>query len=60
VVQDWQFVLYLVYLVGIALLIQRFVERPAQHYLLRKGTAARTAPRICSADVVVVEQFAAR
>jgi peptidoglycan/LPS O-acetylase OafA/YrhL len=60
VVQDWQFVLYLVYLVGAALFIQRFVERPAQHYLSRKGTAARTAPRIRSADVAAVEQLAAR
>jgi peptidoglycan/LPS O-acetylase OafA/YrhL len=60
VVQDWQFGLYLVYLVGTALLIQRFVERPAQHYLSRKATAARTAPRIRSADAAAVEQFAAR
>ena len=52
VVKDWQFALYLVYLVGIALLIQRFVERPAQHYLSRKGAASRTAARIRSADAV--------
>jgi peptidoglycan/LPS O-acetylase OafA/YrhL len=39
VVQDWQVALYFVYLVGLALLIQRFVERPAQQYLSRKGTS---------------------
>jgi peptidoglycan/LPS O-acetylase OafA/YrhL len=60
VVKDWQFVLYLVFLVGTALLIQRFVERPAQHYLSRKGAAARTAPRTRSADAAPVEQLAAR
>jgi peptidoglycan/LPS O-acetylase OafA/YrhL len=59
-VQDWQFALYLVYLVGFALLVQRFVERPAQQYLSRKGTAARTAPRIASTDVAAVEQLVAR
>lgn len=60
IVKDWQFALYLVYLVGIALLIQRFIERPAQHYLSRKGAAPRTAARIRSLDAVPVEQLAAR
>jgi peptidoglycan/LPS O-acetylase OafA/YrhL len=59
-VKDWQFALYLVYLVGTALLIQRFVERPVQHYLSRKGDAARTGPRTCSADAAPVEELATR
>lgn len=54
IVQDWQFLLYLVYLMGIALLVQRLVERPAQRYLLRQGNAARIAARSRLADVATV------
>ncbi len=53
-VQDWQFLLYLVFLVGAALLVQRFVERPAQRYLLNKSSEAPVSARIRSADVAVV------
>jgi peptidoglycan/LPS O-acetylase OafA/YrhL len=60
IVKDWQFALYLVYLVGIALLIQRFVERPAQRYLSWKSAAPRTASRTRSADALPVEQLAVR
>jgi peptidoglycan/LPS O-acetylase OafA/YrhL len=60
IVKDWQFALYLVYLVVIALLIQRFVERPAQHYLSWKSAEPRTTPRTRSADALPVEQLAVR
>jgi peptidoglycan/LPS O-acetylase OafA/YrhL len=41
-VKDWQFLLYLLLLVGIALLVQQLVEKPAQHYLLKRSRATRT------------------
>jgi peptidoglycan/LPS O-acetylase OafA/YrhL len=50
-VKDWQFLLYLLLLVGIALLVQRLVEKPAQHYLLKRSRATRV-PEAKSAHAV--------
>jgi peptidoglycan/LPS O-acetylase OafA/YrhL len=41
VVQDWQFLLYLAFIVAFALLVQRVIERPAQRYLSTRRAAVK-------------------
>lgn len=51
-VQDWQFLLYLVVLVGSALLVQRLVERPVQRWLLQQSRLSTAAKGARPAGVV--------
>jgi peptidoglycan/LPS O-acetylase OafA/YrhL len=53
-VHTWQFLLYLVYLLVIALLVQRLVERPAHRYLLGQRNAARIITRSRLTDAAPV------
>lgn len=41
VVPDWQFLLYLVFIVAFALLVQQVIERPAQRYLSTRHAAVK-------------------
>jgi peptidoglycan/LPS O-acetylase OafA/YrhL len=52
VVQDWQFALYVVFILGFALLVQRFIEKPAQSYLSTRRPAETELHRTPSASVV--------